>query len=43
MTQPMSSDEMQQRQARAKRTALIVGGIALAVYVAFMLSGVFGA
>ena len=30
------------RRTRARRTALLVGGIALAIYVAFILSGVIG-
>ena len=30
------------RRARARRTAWLVGGIAVAVYVAFILSGVIG-
>ena len=37
-----SRDELVQRRKRAVRTALIVGGIALAIYIAFILSGVIG-
>ncbi len=35
-------DEMQARRKRAVRTAMVVGGIALAIYVLFVLSGVVG-
>ena len=31
-----------QQRAAARRTALVIGGIALAVYLAFVLSGVIG-
>ena len=30
------------RRKRAVRTALVVGGVALAIYLAFILSGVLG-
>ena len=36
------TDELAQRRRRAVRTALVVGGIALAIYVAFIMSGVIG-
>jgi len=37
-----SRDELAQRRRRAVRTAAIAGGIALAIYLAFILSGVVG-
>ena len=36
-------DDAAARRKRVLRTAWIVGGIAIAVYVAFILSGVLGA
>lgn len=36
-----SSTESERRAAGIRRTAWIVGGIAVAVYVAFMLAAVF--
>ncbi len=30
------------QRSRARRTALLVGGIALGIYIAFIASGVFG-
>ncbi len=33
-------DDLAQRRRRARRTALVVGAVAVAVYVAFILSGV---
>lgn len=39
---PDPSDLIAQQRASARRTALVIGGIALAVYVAFVLSGVIG-
>ncbi len=35
-------EELTQRRRRAVRTALLFGGIALAVYIAFIASGVIG-
>jgi hypothetical protein len=32
----------EEQRAAARRTALILGGVALAVFVAFILTGVFG-
>ena len=37
---PMTEAQIAARRARARRTAWIVGAIAVAVYVAFILSGV---
>jgi hypothetical protein len=34
-------DDLALRRKRAGRTALVMGGLALLVYVAFILSGVF--
>ncbi|MGJ4730904.1 hypothetical protein [Luteimonas sp. SDU101] len=43
MSDPQRSpDELAQRRRRAVRTALVVGAIALAIYVAFIASGVIG-
>ena len=33
---------IEEQRAAAKRTALILGAVALAVFVAFILTGVFG-
>lgn len=38
--QPSPADDIAARRKRAVRTALIAGGIALLVYIAFLLSGV---
>jgi hypothetical protein len=35
-------DDLVQRRRRAHRTAWVVGGVALLVYVGFILSGVIG-
>jgi hypothetical protein len=35
-------EELALRRKRAVRTAVVVGGIALAIYLAFVLSGVMG-
>ena len=35
-------DDLAPRRRRAVRTALILGGVALAIYIAFILSGVIG-
>ena len=44
MTDPTpSADDIAMRRKRAVRTALVVGGVALLVYVAFILSGVVAA
>ena len=37
-----SADELAARRKRAARTALIAGGIAVLIYVAFIASGVLG-
>ena len=43
MTRPPHDDErLAQQRRRAVRTAAIAGAIAVAVYVAFILSGVIG-
>ena len=44
MTQSSHQDsaEVTARRKRAAKTALIVGGIAVAIYIAFILSGVIG-
>jgi hypothetical protein len=42
MTLPPATDEQALRRKRAVRTATIVGAIAAAIYVAFILSGVIG-
>ena len=43
MSGPDRNDqEFAQRRRRAVRTALVVGGIALAIYVLFIASGVIG-
>lgn len=39
---PLSTEQAAARRKDAVRTAWIVGGIAVAVYVAFLLSGVLG-
>ncbi|WP_279512691.1 hypothetical protein [Luteimonas aestuarii] len=39
---PPDADELALRRKRAVRTAAVVGGIAIAIYVAFILSGVIG-
>ena len=39
---PRHADELALRRKRAVRTAMVVGGIAVAIYVAFILSGVVG-
>ena len=36
-------DEIAARRKRARRTALLVGGIAMAVYIVFLLMGILGA
>lgn len=36
------SDDSQLRRANVRRTVLVVAGIAVAIYVGFILSGVFG-
>jgi hypothetical protein len=38
----MADADAQARRRAAVRTALIVGGIAVAIYVGFILSGVLG-
>lgn len=40
---PMGDAEVAARRKRAVRTALVVGAIAVAIYVAFILAGVLGA
>ncbi|UHQ20601.1 hypothetical protein LVB87_05510 [Lysobacter sp. KIS68-7] len=40
---PMNDPQVAARRKSARRTALIVAAVAVAVYVAFMLSGVFKA
>ncbi|GIX32053.1 MAG: hypothetical protein KatS3mg125_0009 [Lysobacterales bacterium] len=36
------TDDLQTRRAAARRTALALGLVALAVYLAFLLRGIFG-
>ena len=38
----IASDNLDLRRRRARRTALLFGGIAVAVYVGFLLTGVLG-
>jgi hypothetical protein len=40
MNQPPSTDEFAVRRKRAVRTALWIGGIAVLIYVGFIVSGV---
>jgi len=42
MNPPLSQDDIARRRKHAVRTALVVAGIAVAIYVAFILSGVIG-
>jgi hypothetical protein len=42
MTQPPANSDPKQQRARAKRMALVLGAIATAIYVAFILTGVLG-
>ena len=42
-TPPASPDDLALRRKRAVRTAMVMGGLALLVYVAFILSGVVAA
>ena len=42
MARPDANDDLSARRKRAVRTALIVGGIAVLVYAAFILTGVLG-
>jgi CHASE3 domain sensor protein len=39
---PMTDADVAARRRAARRTALVVGGIAIAIYVAFLASGVIG-
>lgn len=39
---PDNRDELDARRKRARRTAWIVGGLAVLVYVVFLLMGVLG-
>lgn len=39
---PMTEAQIAARRRAARRTALVVGGIAIAIYVAFVASGVVG-
>ena len=44
MTSPdRSTEDVAQRRKSVVRTALVVGGLAVAIYVAFILSGVLSA
>jgi hypothetical protein len=38
----MNDDDINARRAAARRTAWVVGGIVIAIYTAFVLSGVIG-
>ena len=42
MTTPQQPQDLAQRRSAARRTALWFGAVAVAVYVLFILSGVFG-
>ena len=37
---PMTADHLAARRKGVRRTAWVIGGIALAIYIAFLLSGV---
>jgi len=39
---PMTDADIAARRRAARRTALVVGGIAVAIYIAFLASGVVG-
>ncbi|WP_187471125.1 hypothetical protein [Luteimonas viscosa] len=39
---PRPDDDTALRRRRAVRTAMVVGGIAVAIYIAFIASGVIG-
>ncbi|WP_282296906.1 hypothetical protein [Stenotrophomonas sp. PS02289] len=41
-TTPSAFDDLALRRRRARRTALVVGAVAVAVYLGFILSGVIG-
>lgn len=38
----VSADELRRRRKGARRTALILGGVVLAIFMAFLYSGVVG-
>ena len=40
--QPLTPDQVAARRKAVRRTAWVVGGIALAIYVLFLLSGMAG-
>ena len=40
MNAPLPPDDFAVRRRRAVRTALVIGAIAVAIYIAFILSGV---
>ncbi len=40
MNRPMQPEELALRRRRSRRTALVVGLVAVAIYVGFILSGV---
>ncbi|MET0551202.1 MAG: hypothetical protein ABW002_18250 [Xanthomonas sp.] len=42
MTAQPPLDDLALRRKRAARTALVIGAVALAIYVGFILSGVLG-
>ena len=42
MSPDPSNDEIAARRQRARRTALWIGAVAVAVYVAFLLMGILG-
>ncbi len=39
-TRKLASDELMLRRRRSRRTALVMGMVAVAIYVGFILSGV---
>ncbi|WNH54440.1 hypothetical protein [Stenotrophomonas oahuensis] len=41
-TTPSGFDDLALRRRRARRTAMVVGAVAVAVYLGFILSGVIG-
>ena len=39
---PLSQDQVAARRKGVRRTALAMGGVAIAIYVLFLLSGILG-
>jgi len=40
--QPMTQEQLAARRKGVRRTAWVIGGLALAIYVLFLLSGIVG-